>query len=234
MPPPLDELRVFACVTEILPGAAHPVYGHGNAGPPRRFWWGQRTFLGVAGVKDGVSFRKQEKRRQVWPAILHTFCLHTDDVGVPVTSDGRDTGPTCVLSTSALLAWLGTRREMALRTGHMQAADNFGILLSACWRAAKNGHARLVASNHALPQLALHGHRLEIAAGCSCDLRPLLATWPGLLDDWEAIAPVARPPLCAFSGCLPLESVFDFLLLRCRMGQHNCRLATGFCNFFTV
>lgn len=89
-----------------------PVYVDETGRPGRQVWWEQRVVIRPVGT-DGVSFRKQERKRSVWAGIERGFALREDDFGIPGGGDGSPGNGTPLLSTCGLLAWLCTRMEMA-------------------------------------------------------------------------------------------------------------------------
>jgi hypothetical protein len=213
MPPPLDDLHLLTAPTRVMPGVGMPLYAHVDGQPPHMFWWEQRVFLNLVGV-DGREFRKQEARREIWNGIRKHFGLPHDAMGVPTSTDMLDRGPTPILSTASLLAWLQTRRYMAWRYNRADLAASYQRLLAGLFLDAASGHDLLIANDMELPTLSLLGSKLVLRASLRVDMRPIMSKWPELHGEWLAISAVAQAPFGALGGETLFDDAFSFVYLR--------------------
>ena len=208
-----DRLHLLPARTELLPNAVLPVHTCTSRSPGRpMFWFEQRYWLCSAGVVDGVAFRKQERRREVFEKIRVLESLGDHDLIV-----GGSTAQhfPVLCSTRGLFCWLLDRYYMdASRRADNPSPLSWSRLISQFHAAAHLSATHL----NDRPSVTLDGVQLQVGPCGIVSLADLVAVWPELPQEWGALAQLRNlglPALLA-SRLVCVGDLHLFLYIRLR------------------
>ena len=217
-PPPLpvsrDRLEVLVAEGPWSRGSLLPVYRRSDeAVLGECFYHDQRYLTYLAGVNWGYGFKKQERVRGILHRILKEHGLHH---GECLNNEDRSRHLPTLFSSRFAISWITERYTMALFAGDRAAADyndGWSSLIDALGKTC----ARAMQSEAMDGQLQLRVGTVEMVVEeyAKIDIRPLLAVYPGLQDDWAELAEHTPHHLPCFESKPPVTQFWRFLNLRC-------------------
>ena len=158
-----------------------PVFQWSEGAVGRSFFWEQRFWLEAMKIMDKPEYRKREKRQAYLENLSRDWGLASCDF--VRRGDGDGSIKTTIMSSPMLIAWLFMKMRHFEKARGPDRSQPCIVALHAIFRAARTNRLDIAM----LPRFTFLGVVLQLSPACTLDLRDIVARYPGLPGEWQAI-----------------------------------------------